>query len=377
MPLLPSNREHGWAPFVWIVYLVFFFIHPAFDHVSAREWVATIAGTIVFLTLYFAYFWVKRPWNLACIGGFIALGLSFAPWNGGSVGFFIYAACFLPFILDTEAAAAKGIALIVGIVAAEWWLLHLPNSFLFTGAFFCSFLGAGNIYFAQRNRQNRKLQRAQEEIEHLAKVAERERIARDLHDVLGHTLSVIILKSELAGKLLDIDPARARSEIKEVEKISRDALSEVRQAIGGYRSHRLAEELAIAKATLATAGIATECDAAEVPLSPPQEAVLALVVREAVTNVIRHSHARNCRVRVEQKNGNCIIAITDDGRGGYMIEGNGLRGMRERVDALRGTLLRDTSSGTRLTITVPLNNGNTPRSAFSTQTAGRMQVAES
>ncbi len=377
MPLLPSNREHGWAPFVWIVYLVFFFIHPIFDHVGWKEWVATLVGTIVFLTLYFAYFWVKRPWNLVCIGGFLALGVGFARWNGGAVGFFIYAACFLPFILGTEIDAAKGIAGIVAILVAVWWLLHLPNSFVLTGAFFCIFLGAGNIYFAQRNRQNRKLQRANEEIEHLAKVAERERIARDLHDVLGHTLSVIILKSELAGKLLAIDSARARAEIRDVEKISRDALTEVRQAIGGYRSHRLNEELAIARATLETAGIAAECEATEIPLSPPREAVLAMVVREAITNVVRHSHAHNCQVRVEQRNANCIVSISDDGRGGYMVEGNGLRGMRERIQALGGTLVRDTSSGTRLTISVPMQNESIQQSAPQAEPAGYAQPAES
>ena len=377
MPLLPSNRDVGWTPFIWLVYLIFFFIHPVFDHVGWKEWVATIAATLAFLTLYFAYFWVKRPWNLACIAGFVALGVAFAPWNSGSVGFFIYAACFLPFILDTEVQAAEGIAVIVAVLAADWWLFRLPISFLWSGAFFCIFLGAGNIYFAQRNRQNCKLQRAHEEIEHLAKVAERERIARDLHDVLGHTRSLVILKSELAGKLVGSDPARARAEIKDVEKISRDALTEVRQAIGGYRSHRLNEELAIARATLQTAGITAQCDATEVPLSPPQEAVLALVLREAVTNVVRHSHARNCQVRLDNKDGNCILSISDDGRGGYIIEGNGLRGMRERVEALGGTVIRDTSSGTRLTITVPVREASAQPSAISAQPGGLVQPAQS
>jgi two-component system, NarL family, sensor histidine kinase DesK len=201
---------------------------------------------------------------------------------------------------------------------------------------------------------NRKLRKANEEIEHLAKLAERERIARDLHDVLGHTLSVITLKSELAGKLMERDPQRAAKEIGEVEQISRQALSEVRDAIRGYRAQGLASELALAKSTLETAGVSVQCDAATtVKLPAMQESVLSLAVREAVTNVVRHAQARTCRLRVEQHNGSCRLEIHDDGCGSSNGEGNGLRGMRERVEMLGGTLDRSTESGTTLTITLP------------------------
>jgi two-component system sensor histidine kinase DesK len=202
---------------------------------------------------------------------------------------------------------------------------------------------------------NRKLRRANEEVEHLAKVAERERIARDLHDVLGHTLSVITLKSELAGKLIDRDPQRAGKEIREVEQISRQALSDVRDAIRGYRSQGLAAELVQAKSTLETAGLTVQCDAATtVKLPAIQESVLSLAVREAVTNVVRHAQARSCRMRLEQQNGTCRLEIHDDGLGSSNGEGNGLRGMRERVEMIGGTLNRNTEAGTTLTITLPL-----------------------
>src|ERR1039458_73541 len=141
------------------------------------------------------------------------------------------------------------------------------------------FIGAGNIFFAERNRMNCELRKANEEIENLAKVAERERIARDLHDVLGNTLSVITLKSELAGKLIERDPERAGKEIREVEQISRQALTDVRDAIRGYRSKGLVAELAQAKTTLETAGLAVQCDAATtVKLPAMQESVLSLAV---------------------------------------------------------------------------------------------------
>ncbi|MFZ0761167.1 MAG: sensor histidine kinase, partial [Candidatus Sulfotelmatobacter sp.] len=180
------------------------------------------------------------------------------------------------------------------------------------------------------------------------------RIARDLHDVLGHTLSVIILKSELAGKLMDRDPRRAGDEIRQVEQISREALSEVRDAIRGYRSQGLEAELARAKSTLETAGVAVKYEAARMALPALQEGVLSMAVREAVTNVVRHAHARTCSLRLEPQNGSCRLEIEDDGRGGSTDEGNGLRGMRERVEMLGGTLNRDSNSGTRLTIMLPL-----------------------
>jgi two-component system sensor histidine kinase DesK len=243
---------------------------------------------------------------------------------------------------------------VVALAAIEKQIFHLSGWFLFYAGGMSLMVGGSNIYFAQRNRALAKLRMANDEIEHLAKVAERERIARDLHDVLGHTLSVITLKSELAGKLIDRDPQRAGKEIREVEQISRQALSEVRDAIRGYRSQGLAAELAQAKATLETAGIAVKFETSRVPLPALQEGVLSMAVREAVTNVVRHAQARTCTLRLEQQDGSCQLKIEDDGRGGIQNEGNGLRGMRERVEMLGGTLHRDSQSGTKLTITVPL-----------------------
>jgi two-component system sensor histidine kinase DesK len=155
--------------------------------------------------------------------------------------------------------------------------------------------------------------------------------------------------------LIDRDPERAGKEIREVEQISRQALSEVRAAIRGYRSQGLAAELALAKSTLETAGLTVQCDAAtSMQLPPMQESVLSLAVREGVTNVVRHANARACRLRIEQQNGTCRLEIADDGQGFTSMEGNGLRGMRERVEMLGGTLDRRNQSGTTLTITLPL-----------------------
>ncbi len=356
-----KNREHGWAPFIWLIYSGFFFVQPVMTHASRKDWLLDVLGFAIFLVLYLGLFCLEKPRSILHVIGMLLLGVLFIPFNGGASTFFIFAAAFVPFAVETQGAAIAGMLAIVAVAALEGWLLHLAGWTIFYAAVFPLIVGGSNIFFAERNRMNRRLRKANDEIEHLAKVAERERIARDLHDVLGHTLSVITLKSELAGKLMDRDPQRAAKEIGEVEQISRRALSDVRDAIRGYRSRGLAAELAQAKSTLETAGLTVQCDAATtLKLPAVQESVLSLAVREAVTNVVRHAQAHTCRLRLEQQNGSCRLQIQDDGRGGFNAEGNGLRGMRERVEMLGGTLNRNTEAGTTLTITLPLKDVPSP-----------------
>ena len=138
--------------------------------------------------------------------------------------------------------------------------LHLPLSFWGSMLLLIVLVGFGNHHWATAYWPEEKMRLAHEELEHLAKVAERERIARDLHDVLGHTLSLITLKSELARKLVDRDPERAKQEMQDVENTSRAALADVREAIRGYRSDGIFAELARARAALETAGVVVECD---------------------------------------------------------------------------------------------------------------------
>jgi len=352
-----QDRDHGWGPLLWWLYLGFFFVQPAVEHVSRSKWIFDVLGAAIFLVLYFGIFLLERPRLFIHVGGMVLLGVLFLPYNAGGCTFFIFAAAMIPFMVNTQARAVAGLGVIAAIAAGEGLYFRVGGWELFWAAVFPVFIGAGNIFFAERNRINRQLRKANEEIETLAKVAERERIARDLHDVLGHTLSVITLKSELAGKLIDRDPQRAGKEIREVEQISRQALTDVRDAIRGYRSQGLVAELAQAKTTLETAGLTVQCDAATtVKLPALQESVLSLAVREAVTNVVRHARAHTCRMRLEQQNGSCRLEIHDDGCGASNGEGNGLRGMRERVEMIGGTLIRGTEAGTTLTITLPLKN---------------------
>jgi two-component system, NarL family, sensor histidine kinase DesK len=349
-----KDKDHGWSPLLWVLYLGFFFLDPILGQHSLRLWLLDLLAAAIFLVLYFGIFVLECPRARFHIFGMVVLGVLYMPINSGACTFFIFAAAMLPFCVETQRAGFIGLLSVGTVGLIEGLLLHVNSWERFYASLFPVLIGGGNMFFAERNRMNQRLQKANEEIEHLAKVAERERIARDLHDVLGHTLSVITLKSELAGKLMDRDPARAGKEIREVSDISRQALTDVRDAIRGYRAKGLSAELAQAKATLETAGLTVQCDAATtVKLPAMQESVLSLAVREGVTNVVRHAHARTCRLRIEQHNGTCRLEIQDDGEGSSGEEGNGLRGMRERVEMVGGTLSRETRSGTKLTITVP------------------------
>jgi two-component system sensor histidine kinase DesK len=172
----------------------------------------------------------------------------------------------------------------------------------------------------------------------LATLAERERIGRDLHDLLGHTLSVVALKSELARKLIDRDLDAARSEISEVERVARDALSQVRNAVSGIRNTALSAELVAATALLEAQGVKVKCETENVKLPHDRESALALSLREAATNIRRHSGASGVTIRVRKEPNEVVVEVADNGRGGRIVPGNGLNGMRERLGCVGGSL---------------------------------------
>ncbi len=185
--------------------------------------------------------------------------------------------------------------------------------------------------------------------EELAVTTERDRVARDVHDVLGHSLTVVAVKAQLAERLIDVDPERARAELADIQQLTRQALAEVRSTVGGLRTARLDDELAGATRALTAAGIAPTVPASGEVLEPRHRAVAAWVLREAVTNVVRHSEARTCRVELLPEG----LRVVDDGRGvGATDRGNGLRGLEERVAGSGGRLdLGDAAGGgTRLEV---------------------------
>ena len=352
-PFLPADSEEGWLPYMWLVYLLNFLLPVAFSHVSASQWWLT-AGTIaIFLPLYFRGYWEQGWRQFGLSAAVCAIGLVWARWNPGSSVFVVYAVAAVVHD-DDQRAAWRRIAILVVATGLASWLLGLNLWFWLPAIGFSLFVAAFIAESRKRHRLNRRLGLAEDEIGRLARIAERERIARDLHDVLGHTLSLIVLKSELASKLAETDPVRTIAEIRDVERISRAALADVRAAVAGYRSAGLEAELAHAGEALHSAGIKLDSSVEPVAFSPSQESVLAMAIREAVTNIVRHAGARSCRLTLRQRLSSCELEISDDGKGGLAPDGFGITGMRERVEALGGTLERDGSEGMRLILRLPI-----------------------
>jgi two-component system, NarL family, sensor histidine kinase DesK len=236
-------------------------------------------------------------------------------------------------------------------------LVDAPPFFLLVAVVITLLVGSVNLHYSQQGRAQSKLRLAHEEIEQLAAIAERERIARDLHDVLGHTLSLIVLKAELAVKLSAIDPERAAREMHDVEDVARRTLQDVRLAIRGYRT-TLPEEMDRARSMLKAARISGDIAAPAVRLSQNVEEALALVLREAVTNVVRHSGASRCSTSVSCDDGFVTLDVRDDGRGTSAAPGLGLRGIRERIEFMGGTVRINGSRGMHLSASLPLETSH-------------------
>lgn len=347
-----------WMRFLWLVYLGSLLFQPAFNPTAGLfDWAVVVGLIVVFLPLYFASFHPADDRRLLLlVAAMAALGLAGSLLNSGASVFLIYAAAAAAYLAPVKRGvlviaalvALVGIILIISPTPMPWRLFAHAPAFVFTIV-----VGAASIFDAERDRAERRLRRADEEIERLATLAERERIARDLHDLLGHTLSVIVVKSELAARLAELEPARAAGEMRDVERIGREALSEVRAAVAGYRAQGLRGEVESARRALDAAGIKTTVES-ELPALPVAvESALAFALRESVTNVVRHSGAQRTTIRLGIEQSDVVLEVADDGHGGSATEGSGLTGMRERVNALGGSVRRDRASGTRVRVALP------------------------
>src|SRR5215212_11445312 len=248
-------------------------------------------------------------------------------------------------------AAIAGLAVLtlaLGITSGMAWLV-LPTVAI----------GLWATAFVRQVATVAELRSAREEITRLAVSEERLRFARDLHDLLGHSLSLIALKSELAGRLPPAAPEKAATEVRDIEGVARQALREVREAVAGYRQPTLDEELRGAREMLEAAGIACQIENKVGMLPNAADAVLAWAVREGATNVIRHSRARNCEIRLLRAEEGIHAEISDDGRGSRENygegSGSGLSGLTERVATFAGHVETGSppSGGFRLRVGLP------------------------
>ena len=366
-------EKRGWParafPWVWLVWLVWLFVGPAlfgikgFPHWQLPTWLSIP----VFLVLYVAAYVRPRRevvWYALAIG---LVGALVTPYNPFAQTYLIYAcasaACW--------SSPRKAGSLVLAMVAAYslWWFhLHFPWQALLNAWILCPIIAGLIITERIQNQHRAELRLSMDEVRRLAASAERERIGRDLHDLLGHTLSMVTLKSELAGRLIERDPQAARREIADVERVAREALSQVRSAVSGIRAAALASEFASARLLLESAGVQLEywSDGRELPA--PVETCLALALREAVTNIQRHARANRVEVSVIAGVERVVMRVRDDGRGGVDDRGNGLTGMRERILACGGELAIESprGRGTSVEVSLPLPAEAGPKAAPAT-----------
>ena len=342
------------APHLFLAYLLLYPLPWLFEPPGTLDLVASAAGIAVFVPVYL-YAWSQSGARLL-VGAAAILGIGFAlqPFGGVWGMFGVYAAALVAYVRPRRLAIAALLSVLAIVIAYSLLRgLHL-GEWIMT-VFFGALVGLGSLHQASVEYANRELEQSREEARRLAAVAERERIARDLHDVLGHTLTVVAVKADLAAKLVGRDAEAARREIEDIRATARAALAEVRSAVTGMRTASLGQELTGAERALASAGVATDVAAPPVePLPPAVESALAWVLREAVTNVVRHADASRCRILLERDAHEVRLEVHDDGRGAARAEGNGIAGMRDRLRPLGGELCVESRGGTRVLARVPV-----------------------
>ncbi|MDT5036040.1 MAG: two-component system, NarL family, sensor histidine kinase DesK [Micromonosporaceae bacterium] len=365
----------------WLIVWMFPLANPIGAVVGGQvspRWPAA-AGLALFVSLYLIVViagfgrigtWRNRVAGLAVLA---AIGVALAATYTGQPG------SWLDILLFVSVAAAAtlrswsgaiGVA-VVGATVLTIGVAHRQSAGALSGSMFSVVMSGALVLVVSRMigliDELRATRRALAEA---AVAEERLRFARDLHDLLGHTLSVIVVKAEVARRVAGRDPGAAVTQAIEIEQIGRQALTEIREAVTGYRTGGLSQELERARASLRDAGIEPTVHTTGPALPGPLDALLTWAVREGVTNVIRHSRARTCRIEVGLTRTRAYTVISDDGGGpgcpadpprhasaGSPPGGNGLRGLTERMSAVGGTVSAGAGPGTgyRLAVELPVN----------------------
>lgn len=333
------------AGYTWLMWP-----HPASQQTRARAYPQLsflLFGVLSVLVLFFSL--VYGPAWLWLFIGVSAIAGMLLPMRGA----------FAVIVLLTLLPLFLALKMYGGLAGVDlWWLIAFV--LLVRG------IGLDMIGVARMGSAIQELHTARRELARLAVIEERERLSRDLHDLLGQTLSMITLKSELAGCLVKEEPERCVQELAEIERVSRKTLREVREAVAGYRQPSLSSELEGARQLLEAAGINGQIDPLKETLPPTFDAALACTVREGVTNVIRHSRARHCSIHLTQRNGTVGAEVLNDGGERSQEEktsrrGLGLAGLRERMSLLggyleAGPLLLQGKEHFRLSVELPLQS---------------------
>lgn len=355
-------KRHGLMPYVSLLYLLFPIIYLTTE--SGLRLLLGIFLLATFLITYYKMYWVEPDkeyavwWGIQ-LGIVLAIAVIYTPYN-------LFMA-FYPSNFVAYFEKQKYFNISMGVLAVSVLTTGIITTAM--GATIELFLAVPmfivmiSMPFAVRSLTKRakleqQLSQANEQIQELVKREERTRIARDLHDTLGHTLSLITLQSQLVQRLVQKDPNQAIIEAKEIESTSRAALKQVRELVADMRSLSIDDELERLSQLLEKAEVELRIEQEEelMKLAPLQQNILSMCLREAGTNIVKHSKAKECWISVENNHRNVIVTVKDNGVGfnGSAGKGSGLDGMRERLALVEGRMDIDGQDGTELKLTIPI-----------------------
>lgn len=354
-------NQYGFFPYVFLLYLIFPIVYIAQENGMKMlfGYFLLLLFLITYRQLYFSAGNIFTVWLLLQMAIVFIFSIGYHPYHL-FMGFF--PAHFIVWYKSKKQFYLGLLLLMIVTLVSLIRMVFLfgPRSILFIIPFlaimFASPFGIRSMY--NRMELEQKLDKANEQIKELIKRDERMRIARDLHDTLGHTFSLLTLKSQLVGKLMEKNSERARVETKEMEQISRSALKQVRELVSDLRSITVAEEVMEAQAILQMSHIQLhiEGDTALRDVAPIIQNILSMCLREAVTNIVKHSQAKNCFLTLDKTCDEINVVIQDDGVGlvNKRVHGSGLKGIEERLTLIGGSLSLLSENGTTLAMNIPI-----------------------
>lgn len=351
MNTIELERKFAW---IYLLNLGFYILPMVLAPYSAAQLTIMTLAMLAFIGVYYRTLYstpVQRPWLLLAL---YAIACAMTVWNPGTISMFGFVAFFAGFYYPLRRAAIIAFGIVATLFAFQYVVVTGWEYFHYYGLFLVVVIGLFGVI--ERNRQQRVLQekRSEAEIERLATTVERERIARDLHDILGHTLSCIILKADLAEKQLAKQQYDdAGKQLAELATIARESLSDVRKSVSGYKHQGLGGELDKLQQRLQDAGFKTKINGELPTITGQQETTLILALTEMVTNIVRHSTGNQCVIEFSNLSGSIGVALSDNGGCEHLEEGNGLRGVRERMQAIGGQLNYSVSQGCHFELLFP------------------------
>jgi two-component system sensor histidine kinase DesK len=354
-----SGHRSGFPEWLYLGFLLFLFLGPVFNPDStAVDWIVATVIAVVSAVIYMTAI-RYRGFRMPAAAVILGVGAVSTLLGTAAMGVVpIYSAALVAGFV-TRRVLVWLLGAITLLTVAAMAVSPIPPPFVFL-AFGPALPLIWLIGFSVEadvglSRETISLRAENARVQYLATVTERERIARDLHDLAGQALTAIALRSQLVQRIADADAGQAIEEAAAIEATARETLASVRETVAGWQQVVLTDELDKATTALNAAGVEPSIEGEwRQDLAPSVETVLALALREAVTNVVRHADARSCRISLNGGPGEVSLLVSDDGRGSREPEGSGLRGMRERVMAAGGRLAFTTGRGTSLLVTIPV-----------------------